>query len=453
MKRSIFLLSILLLLSVVPAHLGAEPATPRATIPPSAFFPVYQTGAGWAEDEYTTAIAFGDVDGDGRDEALIGRYAATGPRLLLIDDAQAGQALLWAFGQGWGAVAWPTAVAFGDVDGDGRDELAVARFTAVNERVLVFDDAAAGFAQLALFGKEWPAEVHAVDVDFGDVDGDGRAELGVATNAVEGPRIYVYDDASSDDASSDDASSDDAGADFEPLWSSGETWGAPATATAIAFGDADGDGVDEIAIARNHDSNARYFVHEGAPDFELLLQAGETWGAGSYATDVAFGNVDDDPAEELGVARKASVNERAYVFDDAGGGFAPLYLFGQTWAFNAYVTSIAFGDVDGDDRDEVGLARVATINERFAVFDDALPDGDRRPFAELWGGGDEWPGQQYATAIAFGHADATTPEAELGVGRFADSEARYFILARGWTSWVPIVSEGSEVTGEGDPLP
>jgi len=431
MKRLAPLL--LLLLIVNPVRLSAMPAQLPATILPSAFFPIYQTGMGWAEEEYTTAIGFGDVDGDGRDEALIGRYGTTGPRLLLIDDASADYALLWTFGEGWGAAAWPTAVALGDVDGDGRDEIAVARFTAVNERVYVFDDAAAGFATLIQLGKEWPSSVHAVDVALGDVDGDGRAELGVAINALEGPRVYLYEDVSSD---------------FAPLWSTGETWGAAATATAVAFGDADGDGVDEIAIARNHDSNARYFVHDGAPDFELLLQSGETWGPGSYATDVAFGNVDDDPAEELGVARMASLNERAILLDDAAAGFATLHLFGQTWAFNAYVTGIAFGDVDGDGRDEIGLARVATINERFAVFDDTTPDGNRRPFAELWGGGDEWSGEQYATAIAFGQADASTAEAELAVGRFAAAEARYFILERGWTSWVPIVSEGREMIEE-----
>jgi len=430
MKQSVLLLTMLLLATIAPARLMAEPAAPLATIPPSAFFPIYETGAGWGENEYTTAIAFGDVDGDGRDEAVIGRHGTTGPRLLMIDDAAAGYALLWTFGEGWGVAAWPTAVAFGDLDGDGRDELAVARFTGYNERVLVFDDATAGFALLAQFGKEWSSAVHATDIALGDIDGDGRDELGIATNATEGPRIFIYDDAE---------------ADFASLWSTGETWGAAAMATAIAFGDADGDGVDEIAIGRNHDAHARYFVHNGAPDFGLLLQAGETWGPGPYTTDVAFGNVDDDSAEELGVTRKASLNARAFIYDDAAAGFALMNQFGQTWAFNAYATSIAFGDVDGDGRDEVGLARVATINERFAVFDDAMPGGRLQPFDELWGGGDEWPGDHHATSIAFGHVDPATPEAELGVGRLADSGARAFILTRGWRWWAPFVG-GSTMT-------
>lgn len=416
----------------------AATAEPAATNPPpSAFLPLYETGAGWAEDEYTTGLAFGDIDGDGRDETAIARFATTGARVLLIDDEAAGFALLATFGVGWGVAAWPTAVAFGNVDDDPAEELVVARASAVNERARVFDDAAAGFAALGDFGQDWDSLVYAVGAAFGDVDGDGLDELGLITNATAGPRIFLYDNAATG---------------FAPLWDEGETWGVAARGTGIAFGDTDGDGIDEIAIAREHDSNARFFVYQGSPDFELLWQSGETWGAGSYATAVAFGNVDNDAAEELGVTRKASLNERAYVFDDAAASFATLQVFGQTWAANAWGTSIAFGDVDGDGRDEVGLARVATINPRVFVYDDAAPDAGLPAFDLLWGGGEAWPGEDYATAVAFGQVDSS-PVAELGLGRYAAAEPRAFVLSRGWTVWLPYVSDGKEPVVEGTPQP
>ncbi len=146
MNRSTLLMTAALLFVVAVLYSPQTAAETTAGRPPSAFLPLYETGVGWAEDEYTTAIAFGDVDGDGRDEMVIARRAITGPRILLIDDAEAGFALLWTFGGGWGVAAWPTAVAFGDVDGDGRDELAVARVSGINERVWVFDDATGNFA-------------------------------------------------------------------------------------------------------------------------------------------------------------------------------------------------------------------------------------------------------------------------------------------------------------------
>jgi len=398
-------------------------AAAQAAPPPTTLTPIYETGVGWAADEYTVAIAFGDVDGDGRDEMAIARRATTGPRILLVDDATAGFGLLTTFGGGWGVAGRPTAVAFGNVDDDPADELVVARVSPVNERAQVFDDAAAGYAPLMTFGAEWPGAVSAVGAAFGDVDGDGRAELGLINDATSGPRVFLYDDAE---------------ADFAPLWSTAETWGAAATGTGIAFGDADGDGDDEIAFSRNHDSNARYFVHDGPPDFGLLHQGGETWGAGSFATAVAFGNVGGDPAAELGVARRASLNERAYVLDDAAAGFASLTQFGQTWAANAWATGIAFGDADGDGRDEVALSRVATINARVFLFDDGQPGAGRPDFALLSSRGEEWPGEEYATSVALGDVDGDGL-AEMAYGRLATAGARVFVVRSGWVGWMPYV--------------
>ena len=298
-------------------------------------------------------------------------------------------------------------------------------------------DAAAGFAFLVRFGMDWPDAVSAVGAAFGDVDGDGRDELGVITDTTESDRIHVFDDAP---------------AGFAPLWVGDATWGAASVATGIAFGDVDGDGFDELAVTRKHDINARLFLYDDAAPstvqaFGPLWQYGEGWGPGSYATGVAFGNVDDDPAEEIGLTRRATLNERAYVFDDAATGFATLQTFGESWAANAWPTAIAFGDVDSDGRDEVALSRVATINARVSVHDDAAPGNGRPAFRLLWDGGAEWPGEMYATTVAFGNVDAN-PEMELGLGRFAAEGPRAYVLGRGWAVGLPYVSDGRMLTAD-----
>lgn len=405
--------------------------------PPSTFLPLHEVGDGWGADEYAPAIAFGDIDGDGRDEIAISRRATTGARVLVLDDAMAGFVPLWSFGEGWGVASWVTALAFGNIDDDPAEELAFTRMAAVNERVWVVDDAAAGFAFLARFGEDWPATVSAVGVALGDIDGDGRDEIGVITDTSASDRVHVFDDAA---------------AGFAPLWDGDETWGAASVATSIAFGDVDGDGFDELAVTRKHDINARLFLYDDAAPstaqgFGLLWQYGEGWGPGSYATGVAFGNVDGDPAEEIGLTRQATLNERAYVFDDAAAGFATLQTFGESWAANAWPTAIAFGDVDSDGRDEVALSRVATINARVYVHDDAAPDKSRPAFGLLWSGGAEWPGEMYATAAAFGNVDAN-PEMELGLGRFAAEGPRAYVWGRGWAVGLPYVSEGRIMTAD-----
>ena len=421
-----YLIALLLFLAVAAgiSTATAEPAAP----PPSTFVPIHETGADWAADEYASAVAFGDIDGDGLDEVAVGRRSTTGPRVFIYDDAAAGFAPLWSFGEGWGVASWTTGLAFGNVDDDPAEELAFTRTAAVNERVWVVDDAAADFVALVRYGENWPSTISAVGVALGDVDGDGRDELGYITDAADGERIFVRDDATEA---------------FASLWAGDTSWGVIATATAIAFGDPDGDGLDELAVTRNHNINARVFLYDDAvttpPGFGLLWHFGEGWGPGSFATGVAFGNIDDDPAEEIGLTRRASLNERAYVFDDAAAGFASRQRFGDDWAANAWATGIAFGDVDGDGRDEIAFSRVATINPRVFVHDDGAPGGPRPAFGLLWGGGAEWPGGYFATAVAFGQVDGS-PEMELGLGRVEDQGQRAYVLRRGWLGWLALVS-------------
>jgi len=416
MKRLALLPLLLLALLLLHTPARADTTTP----PPSWFATLHEAGDEWLDTVYATGIAFGDVDGDGRDEVAIVRNALSGARLFVLDDATAGFAPLWSFGEAWGAGAYATSVALGNIDADPADEVALTRATSVNERAYVFDDAAADFATLETWGADWGPAVHAIDIALSD---DGVVAF--ANNANTGPRVFIY------------AGPDD---DFAPLWVAGESWGAAATATAVAFGDSDGDGTDELGITRRHDSNARVFLHAAA-DGALLWDTGETWGVGAWALDIAFGNVDEDAAEEMGVARRSAVNERAMVFDDATADepFATLARFGETWNPNAYATAIAFGDVDGDGRDEVAVARDVTVNPRVFIHDDALgaPDSGVMPFGQLWGFGHEWPGGVYATAVAFGQTDGA-PEAELGVGRLTPDGPRVFILERGWASYVPV---------------
>ena len=419
------LLLLLALLGALPAVATTVATVHGQTEPPiSTFLPLIDVGDDWQASEYATDIAFGDVDGDGRDEVAIVRNAVIGPRVLLLDDAEADFAPLMTFGDAWGAGSYATSVALGDVDGDGRDEIGLTRATSINERAILYDDAAADFAVLETWGADWDTTVHGVAIAFGDTDGDGEAEVVLAHNGGSGPRVFAYDSAA---------------AGFAFLWDAADDWGNLAVATSVALGDADGDGRAEVGVTRRHDSNARVFLFAG-DDGEQLWATGNSWGAGAWATDIAFGNVDADDADEIGVARRNSVNERGFVFDDAAAGFAVLARFGESWNTSAYGTSIAFGDVDNDGRDEVGLARQTTINPRFYIHDDALAEG---PFAEIWAGGSRWPGEDFATAIAFGQVNAT-PALELGVGRRTADGPRAWVYAPGWSTRLPFITGGPE---------
>ena len=150
--------------------------------------------------------ACADVDGDGREELIVGLAPNPGDGgwVAVLEDGVGGYAFLrwlrvpWlAFRQAGGS----TWVAGGDLDGDGRGEIVVGLggTTVAAGYGLVFDDGAAGYAARRWFRLPWSAydaAVGEIRVACGDVDGDGRAEVvvGTARYPSAGGWMCVFDD-------------------------------------------------------------------------------------------------------------------------------------------------------------------------------------------------------------------------------------------------------------------
>ncbi|MEQ8433621.1 MAG: M12 family metallopeptidase [Oceanicaulis sp.] len=370
-------------------------------------------GLEWGDRYYATAAAFGDVDGDGRDELAIGRNADENARFFVLGSpADSSTDTLFSGGENWGSSYYVTDIAFGDIDGDGRDELAVARRASENSRFFVFDDADAGFSLIHDGGENWGSGAYATAVAFGDVDGDGRDELAVGRQAGQNDRYFLFDDAG-------------AASPFAKLAGGGSNWGSGNYTTALALGDVDGDGDDELGVARRAGQNARYFVDDyRGGGLVNVKTGGENWGGDYYATAIAFGDVDGDPAEEVLVGRRANENARFFLLDDQDSNFAPLRRGGANWGSGYYTVGVDIGDFDGDGVGEIAVARNAGENSRFFINDDASNGFDPIPL-----NGRIWQQGVGSTGIAFGDAEGDG-DADVAVTRRQDirGRTRYEVL-------------------------
>jgi hypothetical protein len=375
-----------------------------------AFTESFGGGEDWGSDYYATSIAFGDVDGDGRDEVGVARYATDEgyPRYLLFDGSSGAE--LYSGGNEWGSPYYATSIAFGDVDGDNRDEVGVARYANDDgyPRYLVLSGASGD--QLYSGGNEWGDGYFATAIAFGDVDGDGHDEIGITRKATdEGyPRYLVLD-----------------GATGAELYSGGNEWGGGYFATSIAFGDVDGDGRDEVGVGRyaTDEGYPRYLMLDGASGDELY-SGGTEWGDGYYATSIAFGDIDGDGRDEVGVARHATDEgyPRYLVLDGANG--RQLYHGGENWGSEYFATGIAFGDIDGDGADEVGVARYA-VGDGYPRYWILSPQTSGK-LAPIYEGGHMWGSGYFATSIAFGDVMGKGLDS-LGVTRKAGENERFVV--------------------------
>lgn len=195
--------------------------------------PDLDDASNWNLPQYYATLRTPDIDGDGRAD-LCARGAAG---LICFRSTGAGFEPGVSNGQmsdadGWDRAEYYSTLRMADIDGDGRDD-ACARDS---DGLVCWLSDGVGFTT-EIRGPAWADEVGWSDpsnyttIRFGDLDGDGRADVCARANA--GLRCYLSDGTGFGEAITG------------PAWSDDEGWSDVSQYATIALADIDGDGVAE----------------------------------------------------------------------------------------------------------------------------------------------------------------------------------------------------------------
>ncbi len=148
----------------------------------------------------TIRTVIADVNGDGFEDTITGVGPGGGSRVRIalgIDPAiapfttVAAPTEFDAFEAGFSGGVF---LAAGDIDGDGRDEIAVSPDVGGGGRVQIYSFATNAVTRRDnFFGIDDPSFRGGARVAMGDVNGDGRADLVVGAGFLGGPRVAVFD--------------------------------------------------------------------------------------------------------------------------------------------------------------------------------------------------------------------------------------------------------------------
>jgi uncharacterized repeat protein (TIGR01451 family) len=255
-------------------------------------------------------------------------------------------------------------IAVGDVDGDGKNEVVAGGWNNNESKpgITVFEDNGT-----FKFFYETNSE-YVKDIELGDVDNDGVADIVACNNVAEG-WIYAFN-----------------GTDR------GNLTGWPQNFTDeffedIALGNLDGNpGLDIAAISHTMSPGTLYAFNSTG----YLMWLNDTVSGRS----VEIGDVDGDTEEEVVIGDQAS--SHVYVYNSTG---ALEYSFDTIHP----PSEVELGDLD-DDTSDLEIAVITGYEVDFTIY--ALDTDDSGELNELWNFSIDWtPNRYFGEGLAIGDVD------------------------------------------------
>lgn len=247
-------------------------------------------------------------------------------------------------------------VAMGDLNGDGRPDVAVANAFDPDRPAGVGGTAGSLVGSVSVYlngpngvlasAHDYPAGVQAEVVATGDLNGDGKIDLAVTT--AQGVSILLNN--------------------------GGGAFGTPASFStgigpkAVALGDVNGDGKIDLIVANN--GRVGRSGMEGG-DIAVLTNLGSgafvasNFPAGSSPVAVALGDVNGDDKPDIAVASGDSVS---LLLNSGSGTFTPAVSYGA----GTTPTSIALGDLNGDGKLDMAISKGFLLNLGNGTFSAAV---------------------------------------------------------------------------------
>ncbi len=288
----------------------------------------YAPAVTYAAGDYSASVAIGDLDGDGDNDLVVGNRDSDNASVLMNNgDGTFAAGVIYPAGGG------PQSVVIGDLDGDGDNDVAVANVDVdANDVTVLLNNGDGTLAAGVLYDVVGSPR----SVAIGDLDGDGDNDL-VAGNEFGQSGITVLLN------------------NGNATFAAGVPYDTGVGPLSVALGDLDGDGDLDVATANFSGDNVSILLNAGNGTFDADVRyaAGS---AGSQPAAVALGDLDGDGDNDLVVTTTGGSFRDIFVLPNNGDGtLASSTLYGV----DTTPVSVAVGDLDNDgDLD----AAVANLN-------------------------------------------------------------------------------------------
>ena len=238
----------------------------------------------------------------------------------------------------------PTAIAAGDFNGDGIQDIAIANSSSLyvlpngdeNRVTILLGNSSGGFSVAP--GSPFSVGTNPTSVAVGDFNGDGIQDLAIANGGGGDVTILLGNGSGGFSAAS------------------GSPFAVGAVPISVAVGDFNGDGIEDLATANYSSHNVTVLLGNGAGGFSAAT--GSPFAVGTNPYSVAVGDFNGDGFADLATANFGS-SDATVLLGNGSGGFSAAT--GSPFAAGTEPFSVAMGDFNGDGVSDLVIAGGDTV--------------------------------------------------------------------------------------------
>ena len=349
----------------------------------------------------TYSVSTGDLNGDGKPDMVSANYILSTISVLLNTTAPYGLVPSFSVKTDFATGTNPFSVQIGDVNGDGKPDLVVANNTSTNVSVLL-NTTAVGASTPSFSAKtDFPTSLNSYAVSIGDLNGDGKPDLAVGsanlssvaillnttvtgsgTPSFTSPTLFASGGISRSVSISDingDGMPDLVTANFNnpgtvsvllnatapgasvPSFSAKTDFSTGNFPKLVSTNDLNGDGTPDIAVTDYTAATVSVLLNTtpaggATPSFSAKTD----FATGNIPYWVSIGDFDMDSKPDLAVANFNSATVSVLLNTTATGASVPSFLAKADFATGNNPSSVSINDFNGDGKLDLAVSNYAS---------------------------------------------------------------------------------------------